>query len=216
MPDDARATRDDLAMRAEGDGVRAASDREHAAEDRARAAADRSLAARERADAVQAGTDATHAPEFAATDELTGTRTRRTGLDDLQHEVIRAQRARRRLVFAFVDVDGLRQVNDTDGHLAGDALLRLVGETLNAHLRPYDVIVRYGGDEFVCAMPDLGAAEAEARFELIAATLREADDAHSITFGLAELNPAADNLDEMIARANDELLEKRRARSSSD
>jgi diguanylate cyclase (GGDEF)-like protein len=75
------------------------------------------------------------------------------------------------LTLAFVDVDGLKLVNDSRGHLAGDAPLKLVGGTIRAHVRPYDVIVRYGGDEFVCAMSDLGAVEARERFDKVAEAL---------------------------------------------
>ena len=86
----------------------------------------------------------------AATDELTSTWTRAFGLAQVSHELERARRLGAKLVIAFLDVDGLKNVNDNHGHLAGDALLRLVGETLRANVRPYDVLVRYGGDEF-CA-----------------------------------------------------------------
>ena len=65
----------------------------------------------------------------------------------MARELGRARRTGATLAVAFGDVDGLKRINDTQGHLAGDALLRLVGETLRANLRPYDVIVRYGGDE---------------------------------------------------------------------
>jgi predicted signal transduction protein with EAL and GGDEF domain len=57
------------------------------------------------------------------------------------------------LVVAFVDVDGLKRVNDTEGHLAGDALLIAVADSLRACLRSYDLVMRFGGDEFVCALP---------------------------------------------------------------
>jgi diguanylate cyclase (GGDEF)-like protein len=120
-----------------------------------------------------------------------------------------------RLVLAFVDVDGLKAVNDSRGHLAGDALLRLLGETLRANVRPYDVIVRYGGDELVCAMPNLSAREAKARFEKIATALATADADHSITFGLAEAEPT-DSLQELIARADADFLEARHSRTSND
>ena len=106
-------------------------------------------------------------------------------------------------------------VNDSQGHLAGDALLRLLGETLRANVRTYDVIVRYGGDELLCAMPNLSASEARARFEKIAAALAAADAGHSVTFGLAEAEPA-DSLQELIARADADLLEARRSRTSND
>jgi diguanylate cyclase (GGDEF)-like protein len=113
-------------------------------------------------------------------------------------------------VLAFIDVDGLKQLNDSRGHLAGDTLLQLLGETLRANVRPYDVIVRYGGDELICAMPNLSASEARTRFEKIAALLTTADAKHSVTFGLAEAQPA-DTLQELLARADADLLQARRS-----
>ena len=112
-------------------------------------------------------------------------------------------------MLAFIDVDGLKLLNDSQGHLAGDTLLHLVSETLRANVRPYDVILRYGGDEFICAMPNLSASDARERFERIAALLTAADAKHSITFGLAEAEPA-DTLQELIARADADLLQARR------
>ena len=134
---------------------------------------------------------------------------------EVSHELERAHRTGATLVLAFVDVDGLKQVNDSQGHLAGDALLRLVGETLRANVRPYDVIVRYGGDELLCAMSNLGVPEARARFEKIAAALAAADADHSITFGLAAAEPA-DGLQELIARADADFLEARNSPTSND
>ena len=137
--------------------------------------------------------------KLATTDELTDAWTRKLGLEEVSRELERAHRTGARLVLAFVDVDGLKAVNDSQGHLAGDALLRLLGETLRANVRPYDVIVRYGGDELLCAMPNLSAGEARERFERIATALAGADAEHSVTFGLAEAEPA-DSLQELIAR----------------
>jgi diguanylate cyclase (GGDEF)-like protein len=112
-------------------------------------------------------------------------------------------------MLAFVDVDGLKQINDSRGHLAGDALLRLVGRTLIGNLRPYDVIVRYGGDEFLCAMPDIGASEARARFRKICHALAAVDGDYSLSFGLARSNEN-DTLDDLIARADADLLAGRK------
>src|SRR5947209_3484219 len=125
----------------------AAADRAKAADDRARAAADREAAARERAEALRTRAESADNLKLATTDELTGAWTRKFGLEEVSHELERAHRTGATLVLAFVDVDGLKQLNDSQGHLAGDALLQLVGETLHANVRPYDVIVRYGGDE---------------------------------------------------------------------
>jgi diguanylate cyclase (GGDEF)-like protein len=210
LEDDEKASREDLLLRSRRDRARAAADRAKAADDRARAAADRRAAADERAEAVRRRTESTHDLKFATTDELTGAWTRSFGLEEVSRELERAHRTGASLMLAFIDVDGLKQVNDSQGHLAGDTLLRLVGETLRANVRPYDVIVRYGGDELVCAMPNLSAAEARERFVKIAEALRAVDPEHSVTFGLAEAEPG-DGLQELIARADIDLLEARRS-----
>src|SRR6266508_6637369 len=215
LQDDADASREDIALRAERDRARAAADRAKAADDRARAAADRQEAARERAEARRDSTRSADDLKLATTDELTGAWTRKLGLEDVSRELERAHRTGARLVLAFVDVDGLKAVNDSQGHLAGDALLRLLGETLRGNVRPYDVIVRYGGDELLCAMSNLGVPEARARFEKIAAALAAADADHSITFGLAAAEPA-DGLEELIARADADFLEARNSPTSND
>ncbi len=215
LQDDADASREDIALRAERDRARAAADRAKAADDRARAAADRQEAARERAQALRNRTESADSLKLATTDELTGAWTRKFGLEEISRELERAHRTGGTLVLAFIDVDGLKQVNDSQGHLAGDGLLQLVGETLRANVRPYDVIVRYGGDELVCAMPNLNAPEARARFEKIAAALAAVNAEHSVTFGLAEAEPA-DSLQGLIARADADLLEARRSGKSND
>ncbi len=199
-------------MRAKRDRQRAAADRAKAADDRARAAADRQEAARERAEALRNSAEAADSLKLATTDELTGAWTRTFGLREVSRELERAHRTGARLVLAFIDVDGLKDVNDSHRHLAGDELLQLVGETLRANVRPYDVIVRYSGDELVCAMPNLSAAEAGARFEKIAAALTAVSAEHSVTFGLAEAEPA-DSLEALLARADPgRLLAARRSK----
>ena len=201
LEDDEDASREDILWRSRRDRARAAADRAKAADDRARAAADRQAAARERDEALRYRTEAT-------IDELTGAWTRRFGLEEVSRELERANRTGASLVLAFIDVDGLKEVNDGQGHLAGDILLRLVGETVRANVRPYDVIVRYGGDELICAMPNLSAPEARARFERIAELLAAADARHSVSFGLAEAEPD-DSLQDLIGRADADLLEAR-------
>jgi diguanylate cyclase (GGDEF)-like protein len=201
----------DSLSRASRDRARAAADRARAAEDRLRAAADRAEAARELAEAVQLRLQAANDLKSATTDDLTGAWTRRSGLEEVMRELARAGRTGVALVLAFVDVDGLKQVNDSRGHLAGDTLLQLVGETIRTHVRPYDVVVRYGGDEFVCAMSNLGALEARDRFGNVAQALRAVDAEHSVTFGIAEAVPD-DSLQSLIARADADLLEARRSR----
>jgi diguanylate cyclase (GGDEF)-like protein len=215
LEDDLGASREDVVARARRDRARAAADRAKAADDRRRAAADREEAARERAQLLRHRRELADNLRLAATDELTGAWTRRFGLEEVGRELERAGRTGGSLVVAFVDVDGLKKVNDSKGHLAGDALLQLVGRTLRASVRPYDVIVRYGGDELLCAMPNLKTPEARARFEQVVAALRATGAGHSVTFGLAEAEPG-DGLEDVVARADADLLDARRPRPDDD
>ena len=90
---------------------------------------------------------------------------------DLERELDRSRRANGRLVLAFVDVDRLKAANDTEGHAAGDQLLRDVVAALKGGLRSYDLVIRYGGDEFLCALPDTDVETARGRFDEVRKTL---------------------------------------------
>jgi diguanylate cyclase (GGDEF)-like protein len=189
----------------------AAADRQAAAAGRARAAADRKQAARDRAQAArdrnQAAQDRvelTHQLAIAETDELTGARARSAGLADLEHEVDRAHRTTDRLVVGYVDVVGLKVVNDAAGHAAGDELLRRAVEAIRSHLRSYDLIVRLGGDEFLCVLSDTTAATAAQRFENIRSALAAEPGSPEIRVGIAALM-ANETADELVRRADAEL-----------
>ena len=190
----------------------AAADRGQAAADRARAAVDRDRAA---VDRKQAAVDRDHARAallHAHVDELTGSYRRGVGTLALQHEIDRARRTGAGLVLAFVDVDGLKEVNDRNGHAAGDQLLIDVVETIRAQLRSYDPVVRYGGDEFLCALADVDLDSARARFAGIQLALSELREGCSISVGLAELR-SDDTLEDLTARGDAALYE---ARSEKD
>lgn len=203
------------AVRAAEDRATAAAGRAIAADGRARAAAAREQAARDREQAArdrqQARVDREallHELTIAETDGLTGTRTREAGLGDLESEIQRARRTYSALVVAYVDVVGLKRVNDAHGHAAGDALLvRIVGE-IRHHLRPYDLIVRVGGDEFVCAMSGSTEASARRRLAAVQAALSADSDPGEIRVGFASLRPS-DSVSELVARADAELLSSR-------
>jgi diguanylate cyclase (GGDEF)-like protein len=203
-----------MLVRIENARLRAAADRARAARDLALAASEREAASRERAEAARSRTESAVILKVATTDELTGAWTRKFGLEQVERELERATRTHAKLLLAFIDVEGLKAVNDTLGHQAGDALLQRVGETLRANVRTYDVIVRYGGDEFLCAMPNIGASEARARFEKIVAELRAVDAEHAIAFGLAEAE-AGEALTNLVARADAALLSARRPQSAT-
>jgi diguanylate cyclase (GGDEF)-like protein len=210
--DDTDASREALLLRGEHDRARAAADRVKASNDRARAAAERMEASHERVEAQRLLAAAEAALNGATTDELTGARARQYGMQEISRELRRAHRTETRLVLAFIDVDGLKQVNDIHGHPAGDEVLRRTGEALLAGVRAYDLVVRYGGDEFICAMPNVTEARARTRFEKIAATLASIDSEHSITYGLTEAQPE-DGIADLIARADSDLLSHRAMRA---
>jgi diguanylate cyclase (GGDEF)-like protein len=189
--------------RAAADRIATAINRERAARDRETAAALRAAAARDRAEAVQERA-------LAGIDQLTGVKLRGLGLTEIEHEIQRSRRTGRRLTLAFVDVNYLKAVNDNQGHLAGDALLHQVAETLQKKLRPYDVIVRFGGDEFLCALANMDAREVHRRFNDIIETLEAAGLSSPISFGVAELE-SEDDLVTLLARADNALIEARRS-----
>jgi diguanylate cyclase (GGDEF)-like protein len=126
----------------------------------------------------------------------------------LQREIDRARRAGAKLVVTFVDVDGLKQVNDSKGHLAGDALLLAVADSLQACLRSYDLIMRFGGDEFVCAMPNADIDKVRQRFSDVSNALAGGPCCGSITVGFAELREH-DSPEDLIGRADIDLLARR-------
>jgi diguanylate cyclase (GGDEF)-like protein len=200
---------------------RALADRAAAAEARARASADRAAAARDREQAArdraqaQADREALlHQLAIAETDVLTGARTRRPGLDELDLEIDRARRTSGELVVAYVDVVGLKAINDTHGHAAGDDLLQTAVQAIRDHLRSYDLIVRLGGDEFLCVMSGATLEEAQQRFAAVKTALAaDPDHEREIKVGFAMLEPA-DNAADLIERADAELLPDRERRGA--
>lgn len=100
--------------------------------------------------------------QLATTDELTGLRNRRGYFELARSRWAGSSGA---AAVGFVDLDGLKVVNDSDGHEAGDRLLRRVATALQGSLRDTDVVARIGGDEFAVFAPDVAPAELQARLE---------------------------------------------------
>lgn len=178
----------------------ARSDRRHGAHDRRCAAADRRAAGADRLAAADALAS-------SAIDGLTGTLRRDTGSVELEREAIRATRTGQRFVVAFVDVVGLKLTNDRYGHAAGDQVLRHTTEAIRSNLRSYDLLIRFGGDEFVCGLVDMSIAEAGQRFAEVNATLTLSDRS-GITVGLAERR-TEESVADLIARADADLYRQR-------
>lgn len=211
--DDGRSvTGAEIVLRAAQNRRIAAADRAAAAEARARAAENREQAARDREQAARdrAGAQADREAllqqlAIAETDQMTGTRSRAAGLADLDHEIDRARRTAGLLVVAYVDVVGLKAVNDANGHAAGDALLRRAVRAIREQLRSYDLIIRLGGDEFLSVMSGATIEHAHQRFDAVRATLAADPDQCEIKVGFAALKPK-ESAAELIERADADLL----------
>jgi diguanylate cyclase (GGDEF)-like protein len=180
-------------------------DRESAADDRRAAALDRQAAADELALAGERIEALMH-------DRLTGFYQAGAGMLELEREVLRCQRNGELFTLVFVDVDGLKVVNDSEGHLAGDQLILVVADAIKAVLRDYDLVVRYGGDEFLCGMQGMTEAQAVERFEAMQERLLE-QRRGTASVGIAELEPG-ESVRDVISRADRAMYVAKASRNS--
>ena len=187
----------------------ATQDRSRARRDRAAGADDRTHAGRDR-DAATSDREASSTERRnASTDHLTGVYDRRSGFAELEREIARARRLAQPLAIVFFDVDGLKEINDKYGHNAGDRMLLEFTATLRNQLRAYDILMRYGGDEFVCVFPGMSSSDAQARLASLGEALHSAPEHGSVSVGIAELQDG-DSADDVIARADAALYSARR------
>jgi diguanylate cyclase (GGDEF)-like protein len=99
--------------------------------------------------------------EDSLTDPLTGLPNTRFMLTHLTRELARAERLKSEVSLLVMDLDRFKEINDNHGHHVGDRALREVAAVLRAAIRPYDICVRYAGDEFIVVLSGCGADEAE-------------------------------------------------------
>jgi len=120
---------------------------------------------------------------LASTDALTGCLNRRALIEKLEQELDRARRYGFPVTILMIDLDRFKAVNDTFGHLVGDAVLRQMGELLRREVRSVDLVARYGGEEFVVLLPNT-ATDGGASF---AERLRVRVEQYDFSTGLAPL-----------------------------
>jgi diguanylate cyclase (GGDEF)-like protein len=156
----------------------------------------------------------------AVTDELTGLANNRALRDWLDREAARAGRFRHDLSLLMLDIDDFKRVNDTYGHLQGDAVLRRIGRILTLEARAVDQPARYGGEEFVVGLPETDIQGAEelaerirARIEATSIPLVGGNGEITVTasVGVASIPATASDAHNLVGAADAALYEAKRA-----
>jgi diguanylate cyclase (GGDEF)-like protein len=161
------------------------------------------------------------ASEFAAvaavalTDPLTGVLNRRGFVEAVERELARARRYESPFVLAYIDVRGLKAVNDSEGHLVGDEVIKHVAQLLGESVRAEDAVGRLGGDELALLLAGQSAQSAEAVIERIQDHVpgcREAMGTGTdwgLTIGTAAYPADGATFDELVSTADRRLYEQR-------
>lgn len=154
------------------------------------------------------------AQRSARVDSLTGLPNRQALIEALNAELSRAKRFGRPFTLALLDCDGFKQINDLRGHLAGDEVLRRIGESLRRQTRPYDCAGRWGGDEFLIVLSEVDHHDAPLIAERLRAALRHdvERDHPSLTFslGVVTLRSADLNWQECVRQADEAMYAAKR------
>jgi diguanylate cyclase (GGDEF)-like protein len=151
----------------------------------------------------------------ALTDPLTGVLNRRGFSDAVERELDRARRHGQSFTIAYVDIRGLKTVNDTEGHLAGDELLRQTASMLRESARAHDVVGRLGGDELAILLVEQTGGGADAVIRRIRAEVAARrpriglSSRWDLTVGTATFPEDGETIDELLDTADHRLYEQR-------
>jgi diguanylate cyclase (GGDEF)-like protein len=150
------------------------------------------------------------------TDGLTGAATQRAFVEFLDRELLRARRHERPLALVMLDIDHFKEVNDKNGHLAGDHVLQGVAAAVRAEVRGDELFARYGGEEFAVVLPETILDDA-ARFceriraKVEAKTFTWKDHAMQVTISIGGTSSLPDeDQAALVARADARLYEAKR------
>lgn len=153
---------------------------------------------------------------LAVTDPLTGLFNRHKLQESLTIEMERAHRYQRPLSIIMVDMDELKQINDTYGHSSGDAALKCVGEAILRSVRKVDLATRFGGDEFVIVLPEADCREARAVAERIAIEIDRVEFetcSLSVSLGVAQWSPVYNEMEAFIDAVDNAMYQAKRSGS---
>lgn len=148
--------------------------------------------------------------DLATTDPLTGLHNRRYVLDELEKALQRSRRTGQRFSLVLFDLDGFKQVNDTQGHTAGDVVLKRAATALNHICREGDVLGRYGGDEFLLLAfgPPVDEESLPSRADHVMCS----ETGLGTSSGISHFPEDGDNPEQLIACADRRLSEAKQQR----
>ncbi|MBA3073490.1 MAG: GGDEF domain-containing protein, partial [Anaerolineae bacterium] len=151
--------------------------------------------------------------KLAIMDPLTEIYNRRIFFDVANREIVRSIRYHNPFSILMIDLDHLKQINDTYGHPAGDAVLKEAVKIIKSNLREIDTFARYGGDEFIVMLPETGLVGGQKVADRIMAagdttmyTFKDFEIPVAFSAGVAEFEFDGDHyIDDVISRADKEL-----------
>jgi diguanylate cyclase (GGDEF)-like protein len=150
-------------------------------------------------------------------DGLTELHNKRFFTETLEKEIARSKRYERTLSLVLFDIDHFKRINDTYGHLAGDAVLRQLGALVKSRVRHTDLPARTGGEEFAIILPEVGAPGAAQMADKLRRSIEETSFRFegtvvpvTVSLGVAEWDPSIQDPDELVKRADAKLYEAKR------
>lgn len=151
-------------------------------------------------------------------DGLTQVYNKRYFMESLNREISRADRYKRALSLIMLDIDHFKKVNDTFGHLAGDAVLKQLASVIKERIRCEDIVARYGGEEFSIIMPELSSENAtvfaDRLREMVENSSFQFDDAAipvTVSIGIATMIGELIESQELISIADEKLYQAKRS-----
>lgn len=154
-------------------------------------------------------------------DYLTKILNRRGLMKRIEEEIVRCNRTGTALTLAMVDMDLFKTINDIYGHLCGDEVLCRTAEIFSNNIRPYDILGRFAGDEFLFCFPATGLTDAVEIADRLRKNLEDTEIEYkgskikaTASFGLAEYIPNSGmNVDRLFSRADDQMYLAKRIRN---
>lgn len=152
--------------------------------------------------------------KYATTDEMTGLLNKRSGLLVLNNLFARARQLKEDFCVCFLDLDGLKHVNDTYGHEEGDFFIKTVAQAIKSNVTMSDSVFRYGGDEIVILLKNGDSEKGKGLLEEIQKELEKTSDSLNkpyrlqFSFGIASSHDSsAENEEELLAIADKEMYQ---------